>query len=151
SGRQMARALPWEHAPGKSISGSPLIPPLRPCRRRRHPSAWTLIGWADNTHLVVQEVSLDGANLRLLTLDIKSGTLRLLSSFPLAQIGSPRFSMTPDGKHVLVSSCSFRDEPFIHRLALIVTVSGVYHTLNNTRAKTSSCLDFMAFQQDSGR
>ena len=59
--------------------------------------------------------------------------------------------MTSDGKHVLISSCSFRDEPFIHRLALIDTVTGAYRTLINTCAKVSSCLDFMAFQQDSGR
>ena len=110
-----------------------------------------LVGWADNSHLVVQEVSPDGASLRLLTLDIKTGTLHLITAFPLAQIGSPRFLMTPDGKHILVSSCSFRDEPFIHRLVLIDSVSGSYRALTSTRAQVSSCLDFMAFQQDSGR
>src|SRR5262249_27997502 len=110
-----------------------------------------LVGWADNTHLVVQEVSPDGTSLRLLTLDVESGTLRLLIAFPLAQIGAPRFTMTPDGKHVLISSCAFRDEPYIHRLALIDTATSAYQTLATTRAQTGSCLDYMVFQRDTGR
>src|SRR5262249_234017 len=80
-----------------------------------------------------------------------SGTLRLLIAFPLAQIGAPRFTMTPDGKHVLISSCAFRDEPYIHRLALIDTATSAYQTLATTRAQTASCLDYMVFQRDTGR
>jgi hypothetical protein len=110
-----------------------------------------LVGWADNTHLVVQEISPDGTSLRLLALDVGGGTLRLIIAFPLAQIGAPRFTMTPDGKHILISSCAFRDEPYIRRLALIDTATGAYHALATTRAQTGSCLESMVFQQDTGR
>ncbi|HEY7022234.1 MAG TPA: hypothetical protein VH349_14035 [Ktedonobacterales bacterium] len=106
------------------------------------------IGWIDETRLAIQR-GLD--RLEIASLDIVSGATRSLITFPQAQLGVPQLLVTPDGRHILLSACSFRGDPFIHRLGLIDTATGAYRTLTNTRAKTDSCLDHIAFQQDTGR
>jgi hypothetical protein len=59
--------------------------------------------------------------------------------------------MAPHGRQILLSSCSFHDQPFNHRLGVIDTATGAYHSLDNTRAQTDSCLENPAFQADTDR
>ena len=115
---------------------------------RRSEDNASLIGWIDEKRLAIQR---GPDHLEIASLDIISGATRSLITFPQAQLGVPQLLMTPDGRHILLSACSFRGDPFIHRLSLIDTATGAYRTLTNTRAKTDSCLDHVAFQQDTGR
>ena len=106
------------------------------------------IGWIDEGHLAI----LIGVNtLTVASLDLVSGAVQPLTTFLQEQVGVPQFTMAPQGRQILLSSCSFHDQPFNHRLGVIDTATGVYHSLDNTRAKTDSCLENPAFQADTGR
>ncbi len=106
------------------------------------------IGWIDEGHLAI----LIGVNtLTVASLDLASGDVQPLTTFFQEQVGVPQFTMAPQGRQILLSSCSFHDQPFNHRLGVIDTATGVYHSLDNTRAKTDSCLENPAFQADTGR
>ncbi len=106
------------------------------------------IGWIDEGHLAI----LIGVNtLTVASLDLVSGAVQPLTTFFQEQVGVPQFTMAPQGRQILLSSCSFHDQPFNHRLGVIDTATGVYHPLDNTRAKTDSCLENPAFQADTGR
>jgi WD40 repeat protein len=106
------------------------------------------IGWIDERHLAI----LVGVNtVTVASLDLVSGVVQPLTTFLQEQVGVPQFTMAPHGKQILLSSCSFHDQHFNHRLGVIDTATGEYHTLDNTRAKTDSCLESLAFQADTGR
>jgi hypothetical protein len=106
------------------------------------------IGWIDESHLAI----LVGVNtLTVASLDLVSGAVQPLTTFLQEQVGVPQFTMAPHGRQILLSSCSFHDQPFNHRLGVIDTATGAYHSLDNTLAKTDSCLENPAFQADTGR
>jgi hypothetical protein len=107
-----------------------------------------LIGWIDESHLAILR-GID--HLEVASLNITTGAVRTLISFPREQLGDPYLIMAPDGRQILFTSCVFRGEPFIHRLGLIDTATGAFHTLANARAKTDSCLQYLTFQRDTGR
>jgi hypothetical protein len=107
-----------------------------------------LIGWIDESHLAIQRGQ---DHLEVASLNIATGAVHSLTTFAEAQLGSPHFDMEPDGRHILMSSCASRGEPYIHRLGLIDTATGAYRTLANARAKVDSCLQYLAFQRDTGR
>ena len=106
------------------------------------------IGWIDESHLAI----LVGVEtLTVASLDLVSGAVQPLTTFLQEQVGVPQFTMAPHGRQIFLSSCSFHDQLFNHRLGVIDTATGVYHPLDNTRAKTDSCLENPAFQADTGR
>jgi hypothetical protein len=89
--------------------------------------------------------------LTVASLDLVGGAVQPLTTFQQEQVGVPQFTMAPQGRQILLSSCSFHDQLFNHRLGVIDTTTGAYHSLDNTRAKTDSCLENPAFQADTGR
>jgi hypothetical protein len=106
------------------------------------------IGWIDEGHLAI----LIGVNtLTVASLDLVSDAVQPLATFFQEQVGVPQFSMAPHGRQILLSSCSFHNQPFNHRLGVIDTATGEYHSLDNTLVKTDSCLENPAFQADTGR
>jgi hypothetical protein len=106
------------------------------------------IGWIDEGHLAI----LIGVNtITVASLDLASGAVQPLTTFQQEQVGVPQFTMAPHGRQILLSSCSFHEQPFNHRLGVIDTATGVYHSLDNTLAQTDSCLENPAFQADTGR
>jgi hypothetical protein len=106
------------------------------------------IGWIDESHLAI----VVGVNtLTVASLDLTSGAVQPLATFLQEQVGVPQFTMAPQGRQILLSSCSFHDQPFNHRLGVIDTATGAYHSLDNTVAQTDSCLENPAFQADTGR
>jgi hypothetical protein len=106
------------------------------------------IGWIDEGHLAI----LIGVNtLTVASLDLVSDAVQPLATFFQEQVGVPQFTMAPHGRQILLSSCSFHNQPFNHRLGVIDTATGEYHSLDNTLAQTDSCLQNPAFQADTGR
>jgi hypothetical protein len=106
------------------------------------------IGWIDEGHLAI----VIGLNtLTVASLDLVSGAVQPLTTFLQEQVGVPQFTMAPYGRQILLSSCSFHDQPFHHLLGVIDTATGAYHALDNTRAQIDSCLESLAFQADTGR
>jgi hypothetical protein len=106
------------------------------------------IGWIDEGHLAI----LIGVNtLTVASLDLANGAVQPLTTFFQEQVGVPQFTMAPHGRQILLSSCSFHDQPFTHLLGVIDTATGMYHSLGNTLAQTDSCLQNPAFQADTGR
>ncbi|HEX3273124.1 MAG TPA: hypothetical protein VHR15_20930 [Ktedonobacterales bacterium] len=106
------------------------------------------IGWIDEGHLAIL---IGVSTVTVASLDLVSGAVQPLTTFLQEQVGVPQFTMAPHGRQILLSSCSFHDQPFNHRLGVIDTATGAYHSLDNTRAQTDSCLENPAFQADTDR
>ena len=79
-------------------------------------------------------------------LDIASGNLRVIASFPSAQLGGPHFDISPDGKEVLLSTCQFSSDPYTPILELVDTATDERRILPRSQAEIGSCLSQIAFQ-----
>lgn len=134
------------------------------------PSTWLVrqvLGWMNASHLVViarpptsiptvqpgvtpTEVSSGPPppgprTFDLYMLDIASGALHPFVTFTSSTMGSPMFSLSPDGQTVLYTNSPFRDDPFMPDVALIDVKSGAMTHLVHIASTIGSGFAGVAF------
>jgi hypothetical protein len=105
-----------------------------------------LLGWIDAGRLAVTVSFIGATGLQFAALDIATGKLRVIMSLPSAGIGSPQWSLSPDGKQALLANGPFRDEPYTPFVETINTTTGLVHKLPNTLKATSSAFNGVAWR-----
>jgi hypothetical protein len=64
-----------------------------------------LIGWIDNTHLAVSIANGNqGTSYTLSSLEVTTGTLRTIASISDKSLGTPFFSLSPDGSEIVLTN-----------------------------------------------
>jgi hypothetical protein len=95
-----------------------------------------LRGWIDNQHLAYDIYPPDpsGGNsttLQLASLDIATGQVRVIATFPTSRLGAADFLLSPDGRQALLYNRQFRSDPYTPEMDLIDTASGQVIRLPN--------------------
>jgi hypothetical protein len=101
-----------------------------------------LRGWIDNGHLAYDIYpsgpnGADATTLQLASLDIATGQVRVIASFPTALLGTADFLLSPDGQQALLYNHQFRSDPYTPELDLIDITSGQVKPLPNLAQKLS--------------
>jgi WD40 repeat protein len=95
------------------------------------PGLADLLGWTDNTHLVVTTVPAVASDPHQLpttvgvgALAISTWALRPIAMIHLAGLGTPHFALSPDGTHVLFYNKLYRGAAYTPLVADITVASG---------------------------
>lgn len=88
-----------------------------------------LDGWIDATHILIEGVPEGGGTFALAALDIGSGQLRQIATFPIAQNVDYFVTLAPDGREALFYSQPYRDYPFTPTADVIDTATGAVRAL----------------------
>lgn len=82
-----------------------------------------LIGWIDNAHLAVEIVN-SATAWTFGSLNVSTGGLRTIATVRSAGLGSPRYSLSPDGSTLLFSNAVYRDTAYTPMADMIDTATG---------------------------
>lgn len=85
--------------------GSGAAPTVIPGSQNLAPAGGSLIGWIDNTHLAISVANgTPATSYTLSSLDVATGALRTIASIADASLGTPFFSLSPDGAEILLTN-----------------------------------------------